>query len=132
MLDILGRLYRIARSKLPRSDSGFGKFVSGEDSDYGEDDRFSMGDENQDGFQAHSDARGDFRVPQQVRDDLAVFQLTPPSSFQEVRSARNREIKKYHSDKFINDPEKLKASKEIMQIYNAAYDRLKTYYDNRC
>lgn len=131
MLDILGRLYRIARSKLPRGDHGFGKFVPGDDSDFNEDVHFSMGDENEGGFQAHSDARGDFRVPRQVQDDLAVFQLTPPSSLQAVRSARNREIKKYHSDKFINDPERLKASKEIMQIYNAAYDRLKTYYDNR-
>jgi DnaJ-domain-containing protein 1 len=131
MLDILGRLYRIARSRLPRSEGGFGRFVPGEDSDYDEAGRFSMGDENEDGFQTHAYARGDFGVPRQVRDDLTVFQLTPPSSFQEVRSARNREIKKYHSDKFINDPEKLKTSKEIMQIYNAAYDRLKTYYDNR-
>ncbi|MEA2083815.1 MAG: hypothetical protein U9O82_06140 [Thermodesulfobacteriota bacterium] len=61
-------------------------------------------------------------------ENLALFDLTPPSSLDEVRKARNREIKKYHSDKFINDPEKLKTSKEIMQIYNAAFDRLKEYY----
>ena len=63
-------------------------------------------------------------------EDLAVFGLTPPSSLEEVRNARNREIKKYHSDKFMHDPEKFKTSKEIMQIYNAAFDRLGKYYKN--
>jgi DnaJ-domain-containing protein 1 len=67
-------------------------------------------------------------MPQQVIDDLAVFGLTPPASMAEVRQARNREMKKYHSDKFIHDNEKFETSKEIMQIYNAAYTRLKDYY----
>ncbi len=67
-------------------------------------------------------------TPQQVVEDLAVFNLTPPSSMEAVKNARNREIKKYHSDKFLNDPERLETSKEIMQIYNAAYDRLQAYY----
>jgi hypothetical protein len=67
-------------------------------------------------------------VPQQVVEDLATFDLAPPSSLDAVKAARNREIKKYHSDKFVNDPERLKTSKEIMQIYNAAYERLCAYY----
>ncbi len=50
---------------------------------------------------------------------------------EEVRRARNREIKKYHSDKFMNDNNKLETSKQIMQIFNAAYDRLKEYYKNK-
>jgi hypothetical protein len=61
-------------------------------------------------------------------EDLAVFGLKPPCSFDEVRKARNREIKQYHSDKFLQDSEKLDTSKKIMQIYNAAFDRLKKYY----
>ena len=68
-------------------------------------------------------------MPARFVENLALFNLTPPSSLDEVRKARNREIKKYHSDKFINDPEKLEISKEIMQIYNAAFDRLKEYYE---
>lgn len=68
-------------------------------------------------------------MPTGFVENLALFDLTPPSSLDEVRKARNREIKKYHSDKFINDPEKLETSKEIMQIYNAAFDRLKEYYE---
>jgi hypothetical protein len=68
-------------------------------------------------------------VPQQVIDDLAVFSLTPPSSLADVRAARNKEIKKYHSDKFVNEPDRFEKSKEIMQIYNAAFDRLRAYYE---
>jgi len=67
-------------------------------------------------------------MPAQVLKDLAVFRLAPPASLDAVKAARNREIKKYHSDKFLNDPERLRTSKEIMQIYNTAYDRLCAYY----
>ena len=67
-------------------------------------------------------------IPTQVVEDLATFNLKPPGSLEAVRNARNREIKKYHSDRFLNDPEKLETSKEIMQIYNAAYGRLADYY----
>ena len=59
------------------------------------------------------------------------FGLTPPSSLEEVRKARNREIKKYHSDHFVNDSERYETSKQIMQIYNAAYDRLKEHFEAR-
>lgn len=138
MLDILGRLYRIARSRLPRGGDGFEKFVSGDDpgfhDDPREDARFSMGDEDDEaggfGFQDDANVQKDFETPDQVRRDLAEFGLTPPSSLREVRAARNREIKKYHPDRYMNDPDKLETSKEIMQIFNAAYDRLKTYYEN--
>ena len=67
-------------------------------------------------------------LPQQVVEDLGLFDLTPPSSWEEVKAARNREIKKYHSDKFVNDPDRFETSKQIMQIYNAAFERLRVYY----
>lgn len=70
-------------------------------------------------------------IPKQVIEDLATFNIGPPGSLEAVRNARNREIKKYHSDKFMSDPEKLETSKEIMQIYNAAYDRLADYYQKK-
>ncbi|MEA1934544.1 MAG: hypothetical protein U9N60_08955 [Thermodesulfobacteriota bacterium] len=79
------------------------------------------------GFDDNTETYSD--MPARFVENLALFDLTPPSSLDEVRKARNREIKKYHSDKFINDPEKLETSKEIMQIYNAAFDRLKKYYE---
>ena len=66
--------------------------------------------------------------PSQVVQDLDVFGLKPPSSFEEVKKVRKREIKKYHSDLFMHDPEKQELAKQVMQIYNSAFERLKKYY----
>ncbi|HBD07006.1 MAG TPA: hypothetical protein DCZ69_01995 [Syntrophobacteraceae bacterium] len=76
--------------------------------------------------------RGDTgpKWPRQVVDDLAVFELKPPSSLEEVRKVRNREVKKYHSDRFAGDSEREETSKRIMQIYNAAFDRLEKWYQD--
>lgn len=66
---------------------------------------------------------------QQLVDDLALFGLKLPSSFKEVKSARNREMLKYHPDKFASDTEKLKVANDIALIYNAAFDRLEKHFD---
>jgi hypothetical protein len=68
---------------------------------------------------------------QQLVDDLALFDLRPPSSLKEVKSARNREMLKYHPDKFTSDTEKLKVANDIALIYNAAFDRLEKHYENK-
>jgi len=133
MTNISKRLIRVARSFAP-----LGERLSEEKS---EENSFSFHN-NRNGkprnFYSDSspftgtDLDNDYsKVPKQVVEDLSVFNLKPPSSLEEVRKARNREIKKYHSDKFMNDSERFQTSKEIMQIYNAAYDRLKDYYEKR-
>jgi hypothetical protein len=66
--------------------------------------------------------------PQQVVDDLSIFGLKPPSSLEEVKKVRNREVMKYHTDHFTGDTEKEETSKRIMQIYNTAFDRLEKWY----
>lgn len=68
---------------------------------------------------------------QQLIDDLAVFGLTPPSSFDEVKKARNQEMRKYHPDKFNSHNDKNEAANEIAQIYNDAFSRLKEYYGDK-
>ena len=68
--------------------------------------------------------------PDQIIEDLANFKLTPPSSFAEVKKARNRESKKYHPDRFVNDPERQATAQKIMQIYNASYERLKAFFQS--
>ncbi len=140
MPTLFHRLFRIVRSSLPPADEILERISDKwrepsrdfENSDEGTGD---SGGSASFGGGPGEDASGSFRhqnadaaYPQQVVDDLTVFNLSPPSSLEEVRRARNREIKKYHSDRFVNDPEKFATSKEIMQIYNAAYDRLKTHY----
>lgn len=69
--------------------------------------------------------------PSQVVEDLRTFGLKPPSTLEEVKKARNAEIRKYHSDRFLHDPDKLEISKQIMQIYNAAYERLEKWFSER-
>jgi len=61
----------------------------------------------------------------QFIEDLQLFGLIPPSSLEEVRQVRNQEMKKFHPDRYLNQPEKMETAKKIVQIYNAAYDRLK-------
>lgn len=139
MASILSRLYRIARSAMPHPweessrRPGDKKGPNAESFDDG-------GKSGPEGADSHYDQRkasggpstGEpWGIPSQVAEDLAVFNLVPPSSLEEVRKARNREVKKYHSDRFLNDPERFETSKKIMQIYNAAYDRLKGYYQKK-
>ncbi len=136
MSSVLRRLFNIVRASFPhRADDTFENFSeryrqwyerTGGESSYWEEEYAGDSEERySEGFYDRAETQG---YPQHVIDDLGVFNLTPPSSLDEVRRARNREIKKYHSDKFMDDPEKLETSKQIMQIVNAAYDRLKVYY----
>ncbi len=147
MKDILERLYRIGRAAIPRpkwlerfigpgiSDEEFSQkfkdfygYGPWEDAgaSTGRDFRYSAGGQaEEDNTDEHPG------IPRQVKEDLAVFDLKPPSSLAEVKRARNREIRKYHSDHFVNDPAKYETSKKIMQIYNAAYDRLKDWYESK-
>jgi hypothetical protein len=131
MKDIANRLLRIIRSHVNRLPFAGrfkrqGKTAGNNSYSYG----YSGGNRENRFNNPGPGARGGTKsnIPPQILEDLAVFELKPPSSLEEVKKARNREIRKFHSDKFINDPEKYKTSKEIMQIYNAAYARLEKYY----
>lgn len=93
---------------------------------YGDSNNYSRSYEN---FESHSEQKranpiNDSAYPRQVVDDLHLFGLKPPVSYAEVKKARNEEIKKFHPDKFLNDPEKMETAKQIVQIYNAAFERL--------
>jgi len=142
MSSLIGRLFNIARSNVQQAfghilekaedrlddweSRVFGEETAEEEADHRR--RESRGASA--GFRKRpgTDAGG---YPQQVVADLATFDLKPPSSLSEVRRARNREMKKFHSDRFVNDPDKFQTSKQIMQIYNAAYDRLRKYYESQ-
>ncbi len=68
-------------------------------------------------------------LPDNIIADLDIFGLSPPVTMDTIRQARNREIKKYHCDKFLHDEKKLIISKQIMQIYNTTFSRLSIYFD---
>ena len=140
MAGILERLYRIARTYAPDARESLEKWLSEKEADIrarkASGRRRSGPQRPESEFDNHretsqSSANPFPGVPQQVVDDLEVFGLTPPSSMAEVKKARNREIKKFHSDRFMNDAGKFDTSKQIMQIYNAAYDRLEAYYESQ-
>jgi DnaJ-domain-containing protein 1 len=140
MTDLLKRLARIARANIPNPNDWLDRLAERRgyridpdaESAGAQEETGHRGTGGEGGRAGDSGTRsGSFGVPRQVVDDLAVFGLTPPSSLEEVRKARNREIKKYHSDRFVNDSERYETSKQIMQIYNAAYDRLKEHFEAR-
>ncbi len=146
MKDILKRLFHISRAHSPQRPRFFSKkqkkirFASDREgasnrSEGSYSDKSEGSERSSHGGRKNSNKSTDGidypGVPPQVVEDLAVFGLTPPSSLEKIREVRNREIKKYHSDKFLHDPEKLDTSKKIMQIYNTAFDRLEGYYKNR-
>ncbi|MCP4345565.1 MAG: J domain-containing protein [Desulfobacterales bacterium] len=138
MLDLFERIYKIAKANTRHTIDELLNRRRTESFTYSEEDHYtnheewsSFDSENQSSYRSTEETNYYSDVPQQVVKDLSVFGLKPPSSFEEVRNARNREIKKYHPDRFMNDPEKLETAKEIMQTINAAYDRLEEYYKNK-
>ncbi|WP_373500694.1 DnaJ family molecular chaperone [Desulfococcus sp.] len=129
MASLLNRFYRIAKAAIPRPWVRFREGAAGET---GPGNGASLdGDPRFKAKEGAGSASSDGGVPPKVEEDLAVFGLVPPASLEAVRKARNREVKKYHSDRFIDDPERFKTSKEIMQILNAAYDRLEAHYQKK-
>ena len=140
MKDILERLYKIVRSKTPNPEELVEKWLKKKRKSTSKKSwynnfykKWEKAGRSDDTSNSHSgnQAGSQQSYSQQLVDDLAAFGLTPPSWLDEVKKARNREVKKYHSDKFMNDPDKLESSKQIMQIFNAAYDRLKDYYESK-
>ncbi len=130
MTEIFRRLYNITRSRIPKTTRNKDhEYSSFEDLDpFNKKSDQDSGNRSSSDFNSAGGSKQYQNVQQQVVEDLKVFDLTPPSSLAEVKKRRNEEIKKYHSDRFISDPERFKTSTEIMQIYNAAYERLKEHY----
>lgn len=140
MHDLFKRLYGIARSNVPHPWGKVDRFLADWEARLNLDGREDQRDTGKagdtgghrfDDASKKADALNYADYPPQVVQDLADFNLTPPSSLEAVRKARNREIKKYHSDRFVNDPGKYENSKKIMQHYNAAYERLKAFFEGK-
>lgn len=127
MTTALKRLYRIIRSRYHAGTDYAGTQSPNDGSDMG------CGADPFDRGKPHAEKRHSHGIPDypdQIVEDLANFKLTPPSSFAEVKKARKRESKKYHPDRFVDDPERLATAQKIMQIYNASYERLKAFFQN--
>ncbi len=131
MSELFKRLFRIAQAYIPKTSQAF---KNKPDNEFKTDPFEDMDSDEDTNNTFTSDTKTNTSYPDfptQIVEDLANFNLIPPSSLEEVRKARNREIKKYHPDRHMNDPQKRKTAKEILQIYNASYERLKEFYKNR-
>lgn len=127
------RLYNIARAYIGhqfRSRTGGTERDTG---DYGTYEEHSAGfSSRSEGYsRSESSTSNSYGVPDQVVEDLAVFGLKPPSSLGEVVKARNREMKRYHPDRYMREDEKRDAANEIAQMYNTAFERLEQYFEGK-
>lgn len=53
-----------------------------------------------------------------------TLELEPGADFEAIRKAYRSLVKKYHPDRFANDPEKYKAATEVARKITEAYDGL--------
>ena len=137
-MDLSKRLYRVLRSITDDRLEAVGKFIDWGDSLLDERLRAweeELGLNEDESFKETSNKtytdpqkeqeKNRSHIPPQFIEDLKLFDLTPPSSFEEVKKARNREMKVFHPDKYLNHPEKMEIANQIVKIYNDAYERLK-------
>ncbi len=131
MSEIFKRLFRIAQTYIPKKPQILNNEPDNEFKTGSFEDTYSD-ESTYNNFTSDTKTNTSYPdFPSQVVEDLANFNLVPPSSLEEVRKARNREIKKYHPDRHMNDPKNRETAKEILQIYNASYARLKKFYKQK-
>ncbi|MBT3226644.1 MAG: hypothetical protein HN580_27260 [Deltaproteobacteria bacterium] len=139
-MDISQRLFRLMRTIAEDKFETIGRFID-EGSDYLDErlktweTEFDFRDEEPDAEtrqqKQHTQSQSSESIySSQLIEDLQLFGLIPPSSLEEVRQIRNQEMKKFHPDRYLNQPEKMETAKQIVQIYNAAYDRLKKNFNS--
>jgi|APSaa5957512622_1039677.scaffolds.fasta_scaffold39021_2 hypothetical protein len=140
-MDVSKRLYRVLRSLTEDRLAAVGKFI--EQGDALLDEKLKAWEEqlglNEDqSFEGayeksrtgeNTKHKSDPPRSSQLIEDLKLFNLSPPSNLQEVKKARNREMKVFHPDKYLNDPERMAIANQIVQIYNDAYERLKASFE---
>ena len=57
-------------------------------------------------------------------DDVALLGVDPDASVDKVKASYFALAKKYHPDRYANDPEKYKAATEVARKITEAYDGL--------
>ena len=69
-------------------------------------------------------------VPKDNKEDeyYKILELEYGASFNQIKSAYRRLLKKYHPDLYQNDLKKLELAKEVTKKINEAY----TYFERKC
>ena len=68
-------------------------------------------------------------VPFELHPDFKTLCVVPGTSLEECKVAYKSLLKKFHPDKFANEPEKQKEATEITSSITSAFTRIKTWYE---
>ncbi|MGF1533902.1 MAG: J domain-containing protein [Bernardetiaceae bacterium] len=60
-----------------------------------------------------------------------LLELAPNASMEEIKAAYRKMMKKYHPDRFPNDPTRQKAAVELTQKINVAYSYFKKKHESK-
>lgn len=70
-----------------------------------------------------------YYVPFELYEDFKTLCLMPGTNLDECKVAYKSLLKKFHPDKFANEPEKQKEATEITSSITSAFTRIKTWYE---
>lgn len=70
-----------------------------------------------------------YYVPFELYEDFKTLCLIPGTNLDECKVAYKSLLKKFHPDKFANEPEKQKEATEITSSITSAFTRIKTWYE---
>mgnify|MGYP006387976439 FL=1 len=70
-----------------------------------------------------------YYVPFELYKDFKTLCLMPGTNLDECKVAYKSLLKKFHPDKFANEPEKQKEATEITSSITSAFTRIKTWYE---
>ena len=70
-----------------------------------------------------------YYVPFELYEDFKTLCLMPGTNLDECKVAYKSLLKKFHPDKFANEPEKQKEATEITSYITSAFTRIKTWYE---
>lgn len=70
-----------------------------------------------------------YYVPFELYEDFKTLCLMPGTNLDECKVAYKLLLKKFHPDKFANEPEKQKEATEITSSITSAFTRIKTWYE---
>lgn len=70
-----------------------------------------------------------YYVPFELYEDFKTLCVLPGTNLEECKVAYKTLLKKFHPDKFANEPEKQKEATEITSSITSAFTRIKTWYE---
>ena len=70
-----------------------------------------------------------YYVPFDLYEDFKTLCVMPGTNLEECKVAYKSLLKKFHPDKFANEPEKQKEATEITSSITSAFTRIKTWYE---